>query len=281
MKKRYITLLLAAAMTIGSTITAFAYDWIQDETGWRYGEHNGFFWDYKAGWEEIEGKWYYFDYSTYYMEHDKTIDGYTLGSDGAWNGNQPIIPDESDKKSPFVPAYTYTFLSGGPNTENLIWPETGYKFKINGEYLKNQWVRIYDEPEYTDQPWMAYVYVDENGISLKSETKDGFTILDTGCYVPPAYNSETGKRGFLVGDTITPNINTLEERVDTNGNTYYLLDSNTTSLSFVRNPELNEELLSICFTTYKYNPDSNTIYPFSNDGIAIDEDFFFEKKYDF
>ena len=41
-----------------------------------------------TGWAKIDGKWYYF-YSDGYMAHDTIIDGFKLGSDGAWIITQP------------------------------------------------------------------------------------------------------------------------------------------------------------------------------------------------
>lgn len=40
-------------------------------------------------WAEIDGKWYYFDQWSI-MQHDTTIDGHTVGSDGEW------IPGEGE-----------------------------------------------------------------------------------------------------------------------------------------------------------------------------------------
>ena len=37
-----------------------------------------------SGWVSIDNKWYYFYSDTNLMAHDTTIDGYQLGSDGAW-----------------------------------------------------------------------------------------------------------------------------------------------------------------------------------------------------
>ena len=80
-KKLYITA-TAGIMTLTIGMTAFAGQWKQDTTGWWWQEDNG---SYPVNkWEEVNGKWYYFD-STGYMLHDTvTPDGYQVGSDGAW-----------------------------------------------------------------------------------------------------------------------------------------------------------------------------------------------------
>lgn len=53
-------------------------EWKKDYNGWWNTEGSS----WSVGWKEIDGKWYYF-YSNGYMAHDITINGYTLGSDGA------------------------------------------------------------------------------------------------------------------------------------------------------------------------------------------------------
>lgn len=276
-KKQLAALGLAVMLAASMSMTSFAADWVQDANGWKYGQHNGYFISYKGGWQEISGKWYYFDNSNYYMQHDTVIGGYTLGSDGAWNGNDPIIPEDTNKGNPYIPQYTYSFLSGGPHIEYANAYNFTMKFKVNGSYLKNQWVRIYDN----DGKRNRYAYVGDDGVTLKiGESKDGYVIGYSGGYEPPAYNEGSGKRSLQSGDTITSNVNTLEERVDTNGNTYYLLSSDTTTVSFKDNSQIDAASLLIDFTAYKYNPDTNTISPFSNDGTAIYEDFAFDKVYD-
>ncbi|MCD8000861.1 MAG: hypothetical protein LUH21_26965 [Clostridiales bacterium] len=276
-RKSATKLLIATiVLTVGMSFTSWAADWIQDSNGWKYGEYNGYFMNYVGGWKEIDGKWYLFDHISGYMQHDIVVDGYTIGSDGAWDGNTPIIPEDTNKGNPYVPQYKYSFLSGGPNTE-YVGIALACKFKVNGSYLKNQWVRIYSDEGKRN----AYVYVGNDGVSLKAgESHDGFMIDETGFYVPATFNQETGKRALRAGDTIISNIDSLEERVDTNGNTYYLIGPDTNSISFKDNSEIDADSLLIDFTAYKYNPDTNTIYVFSNDGTAIYEDFEFDKEYD-
>lgn len=276
MKKKILVSAIAGLIAASISMTAYAADWIQDSNGWKYGEYNGYFMNYVGGWEEIDGKWYCFDYITNYMKHDTVIGGYTLGTDGAWDGNNPVIPEDKNLGNPLTPHYTYSFLYYGPNTEQVGYG-SNHKYKVNGSYLKNQWVRVYLD----DDNWSGYSYVGNDGITLnEGEIQDGFVIGGVGIYEPVTFNKENGKRTLKAGDTIISNIDSLEKRVDTNGNTYYLISPDTVSISFKDNSEIDASNLLIDFAAYKYNPDTNTIYPFSNDGTAIYEDFEFEKNYD-
>lgn len=69
--------LVIALMVVSCPIGANA-EWKKDYNGWWNTEGSS----WSVGWREIDGKWYYF-YSNGYMAHDVTINGYTLGSDGA------------------------------------------------------------------------------------------------------------------------------------------------------------------------------------------------------
>lgn len=84
MKKKTITL-VAIALTVSMNMTAFAGQWQQDDTNWRY-EQDG---SYATGWQWIDGKCYYFD-SNGIMAKDTVIDGYTLNTDGQWVVNDEI-----------------------------------------------------------------------------------------------------------------------------------------------------------------------------------------------
>lgn len=54
--------------------------WVQDGAEWYFLSDNGAM---KTGWIQSGDKWYYLN-SNGTMAHDTTIDGYTVGSDGAW-----------------------------------------------------------------------------------------------------------------------------------------------------------------------------------------------------
>lgn len=91
-------------MVIGSVFAinpiAAKAEWKSDSTGWWY-EDGG---SWVSGWKNLNGKWYYFN-SNGYMAHDTEIDGYKLGSDGAWIqnvilatvGSENIMEDDLNK----------------------------------------------------------------------------------------------------------------------------------------------------------------------------------------
>lgn len=64
MKKRinkYTAGLVLAALLAGSSMTAWAGEWIQLDNGsWMYEEEDG----YAYGWQQIDGYWYYLDVET-------------------------------------------------------------------------------------------------------------------------------------------------------------------------------------------------------------------------
>ena len=104
MKKVKLTKLIASLIVIGSVftinpITASA-EWKQDNSGWWYVDGDS----WVTGWKLIDGKWYYFN-SNGYMANNTIIDGYKLGSDGAWIqnvilatvGNENIMEDDLNK----------------------------------------------------------------------------------------------------------------------------------------------------------------------------------------
>ena len=100
-KKKYLALILGITLSLSSVVTANAdtgswvnnggtwnylkngtkvTGWLQDGANWYYLQSNG---DMKTGWLQDGGKWYYL-YSNGVMAHDATVEGYYMGSSGAW-----------------------------------------------------------------------------------------------------------------------------------------------------------------------------------------------------
>lgn len=98
--KKIISLLLEGLITMVTALyfnnkTVYAAEdvvpgiWCQDSTGWWF-EADG---SYLKGWNQIDGRWYYF-YNDGYMAHDTTIEGYYVNSDGEWVDNSVVSYEE-------------------------------------------------------------------------------------------------------------------------------------------------------------------------------------------
>ena len=83
MKNTKLIKVIASSLALASMLTIYPIranaEWKQDSNGWWNTEGSS----WSVGWKEIDGKWYYFRQDGY-MAHDTAIDGYELGSDGAW-----------------------------------------------------------------------------------------------------------------------------------------------------------------------------------------------------
>ena len=82
--------LLMAALCMSSimSITSFAGQWQQNETGWWYQNDDGTYpsntWQWIDGNEDGISEYYYFDQNGYCLINGVTPDGHTVDSNGAW-----------------------------------------------------------------------------------------------------------------------------------------------------------------------------------------------------
>jgi len=94
LKKVIASSLIVVSVLALNPIGASA-EWKQDSNGWWNTEGSSW---WSVGWKEIDGKWYYFGQNGY-MVHDTTIDGYSIGSDGAWiQSTQNNLLNSDDNK---------------------------------------------------------------------------------------------------------------------------------------------------------------------------------------
>ena len=201
--KTTVAAVLAATMVLSSSIVAFAGQWQQEGTAWKYQNDDN---TYTAnGWQWIDGKRYYFD-ANGYMAANKWIGNYYVGSNGAMLTNT-TTPD-------------------------------GYQVGGDGAWIQNQGQKQND------------------GVHTKT-----FTDYDANLDV---------------------NFNVLEDRTDVNGNQYILIDEHTTTFSFTSSlSNINpSEIVDISFAAYRYSPENNIIYAFSQDGTATYLPFEYDKVYD-
>lgn len=88
MKKRFMTAVLTAAMTAAMGMTAFAAQWMSNDTGWWWVYDNGKNpvneWLWLDGNQDGIYECYYFGSNGYMLANTTTPDGYQVNSDGAW-----------------------------------------------------------------------------------------------------------------------------------------------------------------------------------------------------
>lgn len=181
-------------------------EWKQDSTGWWYTEGTSC----SVGWKEIYGKWYYFGQDGY-MVHDTTIDGYTLGSDGAWVQSNTSTSDNTNKNiDSFDISVNLKYnihlddkIKGtNPNiikaTRQAIFDSDCYFAKIrhyNGYSINND-VLIFDVKEMGTDEWEVDFY------EKKSDEKDYDTI---GYLVATVTKQKDGSyEGGIAHSTIEP-----------------------------------------------------------------------------
>jgi hypothetical protein len=75
-------IVITSLFIIGSTITANAGQWNQNNTGWWYQSENGSY--YNNGWQWINGRCYYFGQDGYILTNAATPDGFNVNKDGEW-----------------------------------------------------------------------------------------------------------------------------------------------------------------------------------------------------
>lgn len=99
MRKRLSTItkiVITSLFIIGSTITANASQWKQDNTGWWYQNTDSSY--FTNGWQWIDGKCYYFTTEGYCLINTTTPDGYQVDINGAWVLNG-VVQSKGDADS--------------------------------------------------------------------------------------------------------------------------------------------------------------------------------------
>lgn len=128
------TLLMATMLTS----TAFAGQWKQEGSTWKYANDSG---ANVTGWNWIDGKCYFFEGNGNMLANTTTPDGYTVNADGAWVVNGAIQTQDTttstsvDTELPLKGRIEQYFAMDP--TEGLIWAYDEIYLTINRKDLLN------------------------------------------------------------------------------------------------------------------------------------------------
>jgi hypothetical protein len=211
MKRRLISsILLTSTLITTLPICALAdeqeYYWLEvGSNEWMYKEGDSF----ATGWLQVGDKWYYFN-SDGHMAHDTTIDGYILGSDGAWENNTPSNNT------------TATSVSKKPSKERIeIAPDFSW-FQENGNTYFKLTEKDYSTGKIDDEPYISGLwniddslyYFDENGVLQKGEVTisgEKYLFGSDGKYIKCISNE---KANLFCAGGITTKSTTANTKVD-------------------------------------------------------------------
>lgn len=127
-------------MILGTTITSFAGQWVQEGSNWKYKNDNG---SYSAGWTWIDGKSYYFDQNGSMLSDTTTPDGYSVNKDGVWvvdgviqtqDGNGEVATSNTDYNQQYpLKGYLESYFVQSPITGNTawIWDRSNFVYESN------------------------------------------------------------------------------------------------------------------------------------------------------
>lgn len=201
-----LTTTLITTLPIGVLADEHKSYWLEvGSNKWMYKEGDSF----ATGWRQLGNKWYYFN-SDGYMAHDTTIDGYILGSDGAWENS---IPNNTAAE---------TAVSKKPSKEKLETTPDFSWFQENGNTYFKVTNRDYCTGKIHNNPYLigmwniddSLYYFDLNGVLQKGEiAADGEKYLfgNDGKYIKCTSNENIK---LYCGYGITTRSTTSNTKVD-------------------------------------------------------------------
>lgn len=189
MKKRFLMVATAAAMTMMMSMTALAApfgNWQNNDTGWWWQRNNG---SYPANeWKWIDGNGdgtaesYYFDVNGY-LATNTAVDGYSVNADGAWTVDGVV---QSKAVNADLGGYE-TVATGGVTTQATDGVVTDGKsveqIVVNPEIIGMMGIggvdRLPNRTEIGQGTWGPTYNVDYNSAVLRVETDTRDAYLDT------------------------------------------------------------------------------------------------------
>ena len=178
-------------LTVNKTLNSEAGQQGNQPANGSQGASNG---NWQAGWQKINGLWFYFDNNgqkktgwmkdtdgKYYylnsdgsMAHDTIIDGYELGSDGAWKQNNNGSQGGNNSN-----------VQAGWQKINGLW----FYFDNNGQ-KRTGWIKDTDE---------KYYYLNSDGSMAHDTTVDGYELGSDGAWKQNSNGGQDDNNNVQVG----------------------------------------------------------------------------------
>lgn len=148
MKRKFVTIVCATAMSLSLSLPAFAGQWISNSTGWWWRNDDGSWpansWQWLDGNKDGIAERYYFNGEGYMLANTTTPDGYNVNANGAWiengvvqamyaNSVAPAQPQTNAPAQTETPAQTQTPSQVDTNIPNI---EGTYVGTYNGQQIK-------------------------------------------------------------------------------------------------------------------------------------------------
>ncbi len=148
MKRKFVTIVCATAMSLSLSLPAFAGQWISNSTGWWWRNDDGSWpansWQWLDGNKDGIAERYYFNGEGYMLASTTTPDGYNVNENGAWvengvvqamyaNSVAPAQPQTNAPAQTETPAQTQTPSQVDTNIPNI---EGTYVGTYNGQQIK-------------------------------------------------------------------------------------------------------------------------------------------------
>lgn len=170
--KKLKWLISVSCASIILSMTSFAAEWKQDNSGWWYQNDDG---SYPTNtWKEIDGKQYYFDNNGYILTNTTTPDGQKVDASGALI--TPLFNFDTDDAKIVYTGWKLASDYDGYSCIILYYNFTNKKSEPQSAPLANYYITAFQNGVECDTTWLSYDDRDEALDNYSKKVTQGTTI---------------------------------------------------------------------------------------------------------